>query len=275
MSAAVARGTHRLWDVPPWVIDDPFALPLVGPEWGDFAAASRALVRPAVFRAGHASVLVRARYPEDRLIQGGFGQYVILGAGLDSFAWRRPQLLHPLRVFEVDHPATQAWKRERATTLGLPDAKDHDFVPVDFERRDVGACLAAAGFNWSQPALFSWMGTTMYLTEDAIAKTLAVVARCAGGSEIDLSYNLSPDFLDDFGAEFLAAITPKLRDQGEPIRSSFSPSEMEAIAARCGFVVAEHPTSRDLAERYCSTRTDGVRPFALERLLALRRPVMD
>src|SRR5450432_4066232 len=100
MSAAVARGTHRLWDERPWIFDDPFALILVGNDWGSFAVASKALARPEVVRQGHAGVLVRSRYPEDRLMAGTFSQYVILGAGLDSFAWRHPALLRSLRVFE-------------------------------------------------------------------------------------------------------------------------------------------------------------------------------
>lgn len=123
MSAAVARGTHRLWDKPPWIVDDPFALILVGPGWEEFATASRALASPEIFRRGHAGVQIRSRYAEDRLLEGGYGQYVILGAGLDAFAWRRPDLRGSVRVFEVDHPATQAWKRERAATLGLPTTR--------------------------------------------------------------------------------------------------------------------------------------------------------
>jgi O-methyltransferase involved in polyketide biosynthesis len=102
MSAAVARGTHRLWDDASWIFDDPFALVLVGPGWEELAADSRALLPPEAWREGHAGVLVRSRYSEDRLLDGGFGQYVILGAGLDSFAWRRPELLRWLDVFEVD-----------------------------------------------------------------------------------------------------------------------------------------------------------------------------
>src|SRR5262249_39586542 len=133
MSTAVARATHRLWAEPPWIFDDPFALILVGAGWENFAAASRGLARSPVVRQGHAGVLVRSRYPEDRLTEGQYSQYVILGAGLDSFAWRRPDLRGSLRVFEVDHPATQAWKHERIATLALPISEGHVFVPVDFE----------------------------------------------------------------------------------------------------------------------------------------------
>jgi methyltransferase (TIGR00027 family) len=134
MSAAVARGTHRLWDEPPWIFDDPFALILVGPWWEDIAAASRAL----------------ARYPEERLLEGDYSRYVVLGAGLDSFAWRRPDVCRGVRVFEVDHPATQAWKRDRVANLALPIGGQHLFVSVDFQTEALDDCLDSAGFDWSR-----------------------------------------------------------------------------------------------------------------------------
>lgn len=271
MSAAVARGTHRLWDDPPWILDDPFALVLVGPGWEEFAAGSRALVRPPVWRQGHAGVLVRCRYPEDRLLEGGFAQYVILGAGLDSFAWRRPDLLRSLRVFEVDHPATQAWKRERAAKLGLPSSENHIFVPVDFENETLQDRLVAGGFDESRPALFCCVGTTMYLAPAAIEQTLSFVGGCSEPSEIVLSYNQQPQCVDEIGREFLQAIAPRAGEMGEPLQSSFSPEEMEKLVARCGLSVAEHPTADELCSRYCSNRTDGLRPYTLERLLAARR----
>jgi methyltransferase (TIGR00027 family) len=272
MSAAVARGTHRLWDDPPWIVDDPLALDLVGPGWEEFAQAARAIVREHVWRRGHAFVLIRTRYPEDRLIDSGRDQYVILGAGLDSFAWRKPDGLPRVRVFEVDHPAAQAWKRERAAELGLLASEDHVFVPVDFETQPLGDCLGAAGFDRSRPSLFSWVGTTMYLTPDAIASTLRFIARCATGSEIVMGYNVSPDDCDDFGREYLAAFAPTAVREGLPLASSFAPAEIEALIARCGLAVAVHPTSQDLDARYCSSRSDGLRPLiTLERLVVARR----
>jgi len=271
MSAAVARGTHRLWDDPPWILDDPFALVLVGPGWEELAAASRALVRPPVWRQGHAGVLVRSRYPEDRLLEGGFSQYVILGAGLDSFAWRRPDRLRSLRVFEVDHPASQAWKRERAAQLGLPLSENHIFVPVDFETQTLQERLGASGFDGSRPALFCCVGTTMYLTAASMERTLGVVGSCSESSEIIFSYNQPPQYVDDIGREFLAAIAARASAMGEPLQSSFSPDEIEKLVARCGLSVAEHPTADELASRYCSDRTDGLRPYTLERLISARR----
>jgi methyltransferase (TIGR00027 family) len=278
MSAAVARGTHRLWDEPPWIVDDPFALVLVGPGWEEIAAASRAVARPAVTRQGHAGVLVRSRYAEDHLLGGDYDQYVILGAGLDSFAWRRPDLCRTLCVFEVDHPATQAWKRTRAAGLALPTSENHRFVPIDFETQALSEALDVAGFDWARRALFSYVGTTMYLDAESVAATLRVVGGCAPGSGIVLSYNQDVQFVDDIGREFLAAIMPQVAERGEPVRTSFSPSAIEALLKRHGLTVLDHPTADDLFKRYCADRCDGLRPYTLERLVSAannRRRTVD
>jgi methyltransferase (TIGR00027 family) len=135
---------------------------------------------------------VRARFPEDIAEQAaasGISQYVILGAGLDSFAYRRGDLLGRLRVFEVDHPATQAWKRRRLTELGVQHPAGLVFAPVDFERQTLQDGLAQAAFGFGQPAVVSWVGVTMYLTLDAIHATLATLAGCQPGTRIVLTYN--------------------------------------------------------------------------------------
>lgn len=117
---AVARGAHRSCDQPPWVLDDPFALQLAGPRWAESQSASEAAFPETALRQSRASVVARSRYAEDRLVSGGYRQYVILGAGLDSFAWRRADLIGWLRLFEVDHPASQAWKLDKIAELDLP-----------------------------------------------------------------------------------------------------------------------------------------------------------
>jgi len=272
MSAAVARGTHRLWDDPPWIFDDPFALDLVGEGWEEFARASRSMVRDAVWRQGHAGVLVRSCYPEDRLETGPFSQYVVLSAGLDSFAWRHPEFLASRKLFEIDHPATQAGKKNSLHALGLPINNGHNLVSVDFETQDLATCLNAAGFNWNGVKLFSWAGSTMYIGAERIAATLATVSRCAPGSEIVFSYNQDLEYVDEVGREFFAAVVPRAAELREPIITSFSPAAIEALVNQCGLVVVEHPTADELNERYCAGRTDGLRPYTLERLIAARRP---
>lgn len=271
MMAAEARGTHRLRDQPPWVLDDPFAYVLIGPGWEEIAAATQSFVRPELTRQGRAGVVARCRYAEDRVVSGPFGQYVILGAGLDSFAWRRPDLVRTLRVFEVDHPPTQAWKRERAAHLGLPSHDHHVFVPVDFEVQTLRDGLDAAGFDWSQPTVFSCVGVSMYLTGDSVEATLRTVAACPSGSEVVWSYNPAPEYLDDMGREFLEAVSRRVAAVGEPLRTFLSPADAEALMARCGLKVIDHPTADDLTSRYFAGRGDGLRPYTTERLLTAAR----
>ena len=226
MMAAVVRGRHRLEDPPPWILDDPMALDLVGPSWRKMAASSDAFHSPELGRQIRAAIAVRSRYAEDRLEHGDFRQYVLLGAGLDTIRWRRPELFGPLRLFEVDHPASQAWKRERVHRLGL-DVDDHQvFAPVDFEVSSLDEGLDAAGFDRRQPTLFSWLGVVPYLTMAAVEATLRSVATCRPGSEVVLEYGLDEPFLDDLGREFRAGFAPLAAGVGEPVRTggSWSPA---------------------------------------------------
>lgn len=268
MSAAVARGIHRLWDDPPWVLDDPFALPLVGDGWEELARQSVALARPPY--QARAGVLLRSRYPEDQLAARPYAQYVVLGAGLDTFAWRRPDFLRRGAVFEVDHPDTQAWKRARAAAIALPASARHVLVPADFARDALAACLTEAGFDWSAPTLFSWVGTTMYLERDAIAGVLRAIARSAPGSVLVMSYNPSPELLGDVERTFLADVAALVQGMGEPLRSFFTPEEMAQLTRACGLRIGEAPDTGELTARYFAGRPDGMRPVMVERLLSLR-----
>jgi methyltransferase (TIGR00027 family) len=191
-----------------------------------------------------------------------------LGPVSIPLGWRRPDLCGALRVFEVDHPATQAWKRARAASLALPVSENHRFVPIDFGTHALGAALDAAGFDRAGRVLFSCVGTTMYLDAETVAATLPLVASCAPGSGIVLSYNQDLQFVDEIGREFLAAIMPHVAERGEPVRTSFSPSAIEALLERYGLTVLDHPTADDLVERYCADRRDGLRPYTLERLVS-------
>jgi methyltransferase (TIGR00027 family) len=266
---AVGRGIHRLYDAEPWVLDDPFALSLAGPDWPEVEQLMRAVVPDDVLTAAGASLLVRARFTEDRLLAGNFTQYVLLGAGLDSFAWRRPDVLRTTVVFEVDHPASQAYKRNRAAELALPENANHRFVGVDFERATLVEALDAAGFDWTAPTLFSWLGVTMYLTTDAIETTLQTVGKCGAGSEVVFSYGLPEGHRDALGQTFAEVFGAIAASSGEPFASFFTRSEAEDIAVRCGLRVAEHPTHPELRARYFADRADGLAPLSLECLLVV------
>ena len=272
MLAAIGRGLHRDWHARPWVLDDPYALSLAGPGWPNLLAVYEALIPRQFFELAVAALAVRSRYAEDRLEAGGFSQYVLLGAGMDSFAWRRPDLLREMTMFEVDHPSTQAWKRERATAMCLPENERHVFVPVNFETEDLRDVLDRAGFDWGKPTLFSWLGVVMYLTRDAIAATLRTLSGAGPGSGIVMTYVPTPEFLDEETLGFLKIMEPLLAQMGEPFQEGFDPAEIEVFVGDCGHVVDENVSRDELASRYFSDRKDGLRPYTLERILSTSLP---
>jgi methyltransferase (TIGR00027 family) len=272
MLAAMARGLHRQWHARPWILDDPYGLSLVGPAWPNLLAVYEAIVPRHLLELAVGAVLVRSRYAEDRLEVGGFSQYVLLGAGLDSFAWRRPDLLGQVTIFEVDHPSTQAWKRERAAVLNLPEHESHVFAPVDFETEDLRDVLGRAGFDWGRPTLFSWLGVVMYLTRDAIATTLRTLAGAGPGSGIVLTYLSAPEFMDDDSLALFKTLEPLVAQVGEPFMEGFAPVEFEALVRDCGHIVDENVPPETLMARYFADRKDGLRPYTLERILSTSLP---
>jgi methyltransferase (TIGR00027 family) len=218
-------------------MDDYLALELAGPEGLALRERLRAELPGPYLLAFSRWVCARARFPEDiveRATASGVSQYVILGAGLDSFVYRRDDLLDRLRVFEVDHPATQPWKRRRLTELGIAAPAALVFAPVDFERQTLRDGLAAAGFDFAQLAVFSWIGVTMYLTLDAIQTTLATMAQCRAGTRVVLSYNQPPG-LEGLTAQIAAAFAGLAVGLGEPFVSRFLPGEIEQLLRGHGF----------------------------------------
>jgi methyltransferase (TIGR00027 family) len=220
------------------VLDDQLALPLVGEEGAALLERLKAEIPGETFIGFSRWICVRTRLAEDIVEQGaaeGARQYVILGAGLDSFAYRRRDLLDRIRVFEVDHPASQAWKRTRLRELAVDVPANLVFVPVDFETQTLRDGLVTAGFDFGAPAVFSWIGVTMYLTASAIEATLETVAQSRPGSRIVLTYNLSPVALREVGlgtANWFAGLAAEM---GEPFISLFKPAEFEALLRNRGF----------------------------------------
>ena len=269
--AAVSRGRHAIED-PPAILHDPLTLELVGPAWTRIADSGDRRRSPELARQSRASMAVRSRYAEDRLALGRYGQYVLLGAGLDTYAWRHPGGLDTLTVVEVDHPASQAWKRRRLDELGLPVHERHVFAPVDFEVTSLDDGLDAAGVDRSVPTLFSWLGVVPYLTEEAVERMLRTVARWAPGSEVVLEYALPRSALDDVGLEFATMFSPVATRVGEPLRHRSTPAGAERLVTRCGLMVTDHPDRGELTERYFADRADGLRPWSVSRLLAATVP---
>jgi methyltransferase (TIGR00027 family) len=268
MLAAVARGNLRLTEARPWVLDDPLALVLVGPSWREIADRIASLFPAHLERRVNAGVAVRSRFAEDRLRAGDFDQYVILGAGLDSFAWRHPDLLPSLRVFEIDHPESQAWKLQRVADLALPRHANHRFVPIDFERASLREGLEAVGFDWDRSTMLSWLGVTPYLTVAAIEETLRTIGSCRPSSHVVFTYAPVEDLLDADDRETGAIVARLTASSGEPIRTFFRPDEVDALLAGCGLQRVDHADRAELTRRYFSDRTDDLQPWGLENLVA-------
>jgi methyltransferase (TIGR00027 family) len=220
------------------VLDDYLALGLAGQEGRALLGRLRTEVPAPYLLAFGRWMCVRARFAEDiteEAAAGGVGQYVILGAGLDSFAYRRDDLLGRLRVFEVDHPATQSWKRQRLAGLGVALPARLVFAPVDFERQTLRDGLEQAGFDFGQRAVFSWMGVTMFLTLDAIHATLATTAQCRPGTRVVLSYSQPPAVPAGGTAPIAGTFAGLAAEMGEPFISRFRPGEMTQLLHEHGF----------------------------------------
>jgi methyltransferase (TIGR00027 family) len=259
---------HVQVDPPPHVLEDEVSLRLAAPGdgWRD-----RPDMDPDGTSGFRAAIVARARFIEDLVAeQAGHGvaQYVILGAGLDTFAQRRPEIAAGLKVFEVDQPGPQAWKRRRLIELGYGIPGWLRLVPADFEASgDWWEQLSAAGFDPGQPAVVVSTGVSMYLTKDATAATLRQLAGLARGSTLAMTFLLPAELLGDADRSGLQTAGRGARTSGTPFISFYTPAEMLALAREAGFKDAQHVPGTWLAERYFADRADGLRPSRGEDLL--------
>jgi len=256
-SAAALRAAHTLFGAEPKIFRDDFALPLAGMT-RDEVAALAARVPPA----SAATCIVRSRFAEDRLAaaRGRLAQYVVLGAGLDSYALRMGEGLGDLAVFEVDDSPFQAWKRQKLQALGLAPPRGLRFVACDFERTALAAALAGSGFEAGAPCFVSWLGVTQYLTREAVAETLRWAGGRPAGSEIVLT------FLES-NAQALG-LKASMAQTGVEVLSHFTPEEMTALLYEAGFASVEHLTPDEATERYFRGRADGLIAPQIQRLVS-------
>ena len=265
---ALWRAMHVQVDPPPHVLEDEIGLKLVAP---DQSWRQRPDMDPHNMSRARASVVSRARFIEDLVVeQAGLGlsQYVLLGAGLDTFAQRRLQTASRMRVFEVDQPGTQDWKRQRLIELGYGIPAWLHLVPVDFEAGDSWRQgLAAAGFDASQRAVVASTGVTMYLTKDAIAATLRQIAALAPGSVLAMTFILPLELVKLADRPWVEAAEKGARASGTPFISFFAPPEMLALAREAGLGEVRHVSGATLAQRYFASRTDHLRPSSGEDFL--------
>lgn len=257
---ALWRALHLEADAPPHVFEDNIGSKLVAPEQGWQGRPDMSpFTRP--FRA---SIIARARFVEDLLaeqLERGVRQYVILGAGLDTFTQRKPELASRMTVFEIDQPGPQAWKRNRLIELGFGVPNYLRLVPVDFEAGDTWwEKLASAGFDPTIPTLVASTGVSMYLTKEAIMATFRHAASLAPGSMLAMSFMLPIEMNEPEIRPGVERAAAGARANGTPFLSFFMPEEVMNLAREAGFREVEHVSAAMLTDRYFANRTDGLRP---------------
>jgi methyltransferase (TIGR00027 family) len=270
---ALRRAAHQILDRP-LVLDDPIALRIVGPRAAEEIQSNRGRYDSGFGRALRLFLVARSRCAEEALAEAfaaGVRQYVVLGAGLDTFAYRNPYPAGRLHVFEVDVPATQAWKRDllRRTHIAEPDTLT--FVPVDFETQKLADRLRDAGFRDAEPAFFSWLGVTMYLTRDAILSTFAYVAERAPGSGITFDYMIPPSHLSLPRRFVFHWMARRLARVGEPWTTSFEPEALKLDLCLLGFLRVEDMDSAALNARFFGGREKRLGGVSASRVVTAFR----
>lgn len=260
LRVALRRAAHQVHDPRPLVFDDPLAVRILGDEHLTEVQRTPDSAKRPYSAALRSFIVARARLAEDTLAaavrERGVKQYLVLGAGLDTFAYRNPH--KELRVLEVDHPATQAWKLEmlQHAGIGVPAGVVH--VPVDFELHSLRAKLESAGFLFGEPTVTAWMGVVPYLTHDAFDATMRVLARCAVGSEVIFDYSQPREALSHREQLMLDSLSARVALAGEPFQLFFTPAQLAEELEWLALRVVEDFDSAKLTARYFSGRSDSL-----------------
>lgn len=253
LGTAYLRAAHQMLDGEPRLLDDPVAVTLLGADaWGRIEANAR-FYRSPFAESLRAHVVLRSRFAEDRLAEAvsrGIGQYILLGAGLDTFAFRQPQWAQSLRILEVDHLQTQLLKRQLVDAAGLSIPANVSYLNIDFERESLQEGLSRHAVAMDEPTFFSWLGVTMYLREPAIDAVLRLVAGFPSGSEIVLTFAQSPDE----NADGIAQLAARTAAMDEPMITFFTAAAMEIKLRRSGFSGIDFLSPKEAEIRYFSQR---------------------
>jgi methyltransferase (TIGR00027 family) len=258
---AIRRAAHQILDAPK-VFDDPLAMVIIGPQAAGQLKSETGKHQTRIARALRAFMAVRSRFAEDELalaIERGAKQYVILGAGLDTFAYRNPYNPQALRVFEVDHPATQAWKHRKLEAAGIQIPPNVTYAPVDFEQQSLTDGLQRAGFRPEQVTFFSWLGVTPYLTDEAFTATTRLIASMPPGSGVVFDYAIPRSSLSWFRRLAFDALARRVASVGEPFRLFFHPPLLAARLKNLGFSIVVDLDPGEINARYFSNRGDLLR----------------
>jgi methyltransferase (TIGR00027 family) len=261
LAVAVLRAVHQLADQTPRILDDPATLKILDPALIEQIRVDPSRYQTPQAMALRAHVVIRSRYAEDRLaeavLQRGICQYILLGAGLDTFPYRQPEWAHALHIFEVDQPASQGEKQQRMHKAGIPIPANVEFVPIDFERTPVAEGLRASSFDPTLPTFISWLGVMVYLSEAATEAVFRFVARLPRGSEIVFTFSQPlPD------RKKVAGDTPTLAERaakhGEPWKLFITPQDLVPRLHELGFSSVSVPTRDEIEARYIRQRQDGL-----------------
>ncbi|MGC2697462.1 MAG: SAM-dependent methyltransferase [Candidatus Angelobacter sp.] len=255
LSVAIRRASHQIYDSRPLVLEDPIAVPILGERYRPVLEEAAASINDRYSLSMRAWLVARSRYAEEKLAQAvgrGARQYVLLGAGLDTFAHRNP---HPgLHVFEVDHPATQQWKRELLAASGLPELSTLRYVPVDFERQSLRRQLEISGLDFASATVFAWLGVVLYLTHPAFRATVEMIAAFPPGSAVVFDYALPRHALPPEEHAARDLLSARVESIGEPFQLFFTPQEIAAELK--AFSILEDMDSKQLNTLYFSNRGD-------------------
>jgi methyltransferase (TIGR00027 family) len=269
LTSAAARAAHLIVDKEPYIFADTLASAMLGNQAEELLSFHRLHGDHAVLSGARAQATCRSRYAEEHLAaaaERGVRQYLILGAGLDTFAYRSP-LASAVRVIEVDHPATQDWKRRALSAAGIVVPPSVAFVPADLVADDLGEALGRAPVDLAEPVFVSWLGVVMYLAPADVAATLAVLGGLAPGTEVVADYLLAPRLRDDAGHDYAGQVSRASGERGEPWLSSFEPGELTALASAAGLAAVRQARQRDMIPAALWRRADAVAPAGLFALL--------
>jgi methyltransferase (TIGR00027 family) len=256
-------------DREPFIFEDHVAQRLLDPQGEAMIGYHRSSGSHPILAGTRLAVTTRSRYAEERLataVARGVDQYVILGAGLDSFAYRSP-LADRLRIFELDASATQEWKIARLAATRTEPRGEACMVPIDLRTDAIADRLAAAGFRSDQPAFVSWLGASFYLDTSALESTLRALGQLAPGTELVFDYVLTPVLRDAGGETYAALAKPVAEQSGEPWMSELTPDQVAGLLVECGFEVLEQVGQRGSVDARFWERSDGLAPSELWMLV--------
>jgi methyltransferase (TIGR00027 family) len=270
--AAAMRALHQLVDDEPKILDDPVAVRLVDTQGAFFRSRVELLehLPPSTRLHFKAAFVMRSRYAEDCLAEAfgqGVRQYVVLGAGLDTFAYRQLSWANSLRIFEVDHPTTQQWKRRRLAEANIAVPRNVSFVSVDFDKVAVPIALSEAGLDFAASIFFSLLGVTQYLTETALDQTFRLILSAPSRSEIVFSFVTPDAILPTDDATVAREFTARFAAIGEPWLSRFLPDQLTSKLIGMGFSKVFYLTPEEANRRYFQNRRDGLNASILEQMI--------